>query len=71
MINGIPYKKISGNGHKRSLEKIDDYLSIEGIQKYHVVICNTDLSEYNLGINSEKSNGNKERYTVDNKNERW
>ena len=33
IINGIPYKKISGNDHKRSLEKIDDYLSIGGIQK--------------------------------------
>ena len=32
IINGIPYKKISGNGRKRNLEKIDDYLNIEGIQ---------------------------------------
>ena len=55
IINGIPYEKISGNGHKRSLEKIDDYLSIEGsrIQKEHVVICKTNVYEYNLCIISE------------------
>ena len=43
IINGIPYEEISGNGRKRSLEKIDDYLSIKGsrIQKEHVVIRNT------------------------------
>ena len=55
IINGITYEKISGNGRKSSLEKIDDYLSIEGsiIQKEHVVIRNTDVYEYNLGIISE------------------
>ena len=55
IINGIPYEKISGDGRKRNLEKINDYLSIEGsrIQKEHVVICNTDVYEYNLGIISE------------------